>query len=253
MLPRHLVLTRCIRLFKCNSQIISFNLLSPLRSTILQLAALINSFVPAASRRALCALPVSGTSSMLDHVRRSHLQQFRDGACSILVSTNALEEGIDVADCSFIVRFDFVGTTKSHIQGAGRARAPNARVFYFKNDAVEEVRRAALLEEVARNSSLALNADELQRAQTLLSSPPPLADCVYPFRVSLSLPPSSSTALLDSKVAGEVNFFNCSQILNEVRALAFHRPHADAWPAAISAFSMRGRIRLCVPRSDSHI
>jgi endoribonuclease Dicer len=45
------------------------------------------------------------------------LDSFRSGLSPILISTSALEEGIDVPDCSFVIRFDAFNTTKSHIQG----------------------------------------------------------------------------------------------------------------------------------------
>ena len=44
----------------------------------------------------------------------------------VLVSANAVEEGIDVSDCEFVVRFNPIQTTKSHIQGSGRARLAGA-------------------------------------------------------------------------------------------------------------------------------
>jgi ERCC4-related helicase len=64
----------------------------------------------------------------------------------ILVSTNALEEGIDVSDCEFVVRYNRFSTTKSHIQGAGRARFEGAKVFYFENDPDMEQEKADMLQ-----------------------------------------------------------------------------------------------------------
>jgi endoribonuclease Dicer len=49
--------------------------------------------------------------------RNQNLDSFRSGLSPILISTSALEEGIDVPDCSFVIRFDAFNTTKSHIQG----------------------------------------------------------------------------------------------------------------------------------------
>lgn len=54
------------------------------------------------------------------------MDAFRAGESPILVSTNALEEGIDVPDCSFVIRFDAFNTTKSHIQGTVSMRSSTA-------------------------------------------------------------------------------------------------------------------------------
>ena len=40
-----------------------------------------------------------------------------------LSPTATLEEGLDVPECQYVVRFDPFHTVKSHVQGAGRARA----------------------------------------------------------------------------------------------------------------------------------
>ena len=66
-------------------------------------------------------------------------------------------QGIDVADCAFVIRFSQFNTTKAHIQGAGRARAARARVFYFENEPAREIRQAQLLDACAKDESLALS------------------------------------------------------------------------------------------------
>ena len=48
--------------------------------------------------------PVSGQSSMTEKEREKNLGKFRSGDVRVLVSTAALEEGIDVPNCQFVVR-----------------------------------------------------------------------------------------------------------------------------------------------------
>jgi hypothetical protein len=103
---------------------------------------------------------VVGAGAMADRDREAVLGRFRRGSLRVLVCTAALEEGIDVSDCDFVVRYNRFATTKSHIQGSGRARAPNARVFYFDNDPAAERAGEAELARVARDPTLGLGADE---------------------------------------------------------------------------------------------
>lgn len=74
------------------------------------------------------AVPLSGVQSMTEGTRSANLAAFRSGSAQLLVSTCAAEEGIDVPECTFVVRFDSFCTAKSHIQGSGRARHQHAKV-----------------------------------------------------------------------------------------------------------------------------
>jgi len=162
-------------------------------------------------------LPVSGAGSMLDRTREEHLTRFRSGAVPLLVSTSALEEGIDVADCSFVIRFDTVKTTKAHIQGSGRARSGTARIYYFEDDPIDLCAHAAQLDIVAKDTRLNLSKSELQdrmkESNTSNSSKLPQAErVVHPFVLGSS--PMGSVAVVEDD-RGQVNFFNCLQILYE--------------------------------------
>jgi hypothetical protein len=159
------------------------------------------------------ALPVSGTGSMLDKVRNDNMHAFKTGRVPVLVSTNALEEGIDVPDCAFVIRFDGFSTTKAHIQGSGRARNKNARVYYFKNDPLLECAKALALDSIAKDRRLNLTSAEMkeeldfQRASTL-------TNIQYPYIPLVPIAPSGVSSVRGLK-GGEVNFFNCLQIFYE--------------------------------------
>ena len=89
---------------------------------------------------------------MTDTQREAALEAFGNGAAQVLVCTAAVEEGLDVSSCDVVVRFNTVRTTKAHIQGAGRARALQAKVHYFCNDPEDNVRKAELMQNVARQA-----------------------------------------------------------------------------------------------------
>lgn len=95
---------------------------------------------------------VSGTESMKEEDRNLAFDSFRRGASRLLVCTTCAEEGVDVAACTFVVRFSSFHTTRSHIQGVGRARRKQSFVYYFNNDVESECQRAKLMHEVAHNA-----------------------------------------------------------------------------------------------------
>ena len=65
---------------------------------------------------------ISGVGTMSSSQRSKILERFKRGGERVLVATVALEEGLDVSDCQFVVRYSRFHVPKSHIQGAGRAR-----------------------------------------------------------------------------------------------------------------------------------
>jgi len=124
---------------------------------------------------------VGGVSSMTDKARNKALDDFKRGKISLIVATNALEEGIDVADCEFVIRYNQFGTTKSHIQGSGRARARDPKLFYFENDGASEEVKANFLCNTARNDALALSLQARAVHHDSISQPGTQSDNLYPF------------------------------------------------------------------------
>ena len=151
--------------------------------------------------RNICCGAVAGTGSQSESDRQLQLDRFKRGEYRVLVATATLEEGIDVSECEFVVRFTRVQTTKAHIQGSGRARHPNAKIYYFDNNPDAEQESAAALTEAARNSALGLGQSELD-------------DAVLAMNVTGSCHPYPVRATT-SNSEGEVNVFNCKQIFNQ--------------------------------------
>jgi len=59
------------------------------------------------------------------------VSRFRHGKIQVLISTDVLEEGIDIPNCNLIVRFDPAETFRSYVQARGRARCRLANYVFF--------------------------------------------------------------------------------------------------------------------------
>ena len=61
------------------------------------------------------------------------LQKFRNSETNILISTNLIEEGVDIPSCNMIIRFTKPPNFGSYTQSKGRARSLNS-VYYLLSD-----------------------------------------------------------------------------------------------------------------------
>ncbi|KAM0930615.1 hypothetical protein ACQ4PT_000868 [Festuca glaucescens] len=64
--------------------------------------------------------------SLSPAVQRFTLDLFRAGKVNLLFTTDVTEEGIDVPNCSCVIRFDLPRTVCSYVQSRGRARRSNS-------------------------------------------------------------------------------------------------------------------------------
>ncbi|XP_058760418.1 endoribonuclease Dicer homolog 3a-like [Vicia villosa] len=74
---------------------------------------------------------VTGSNTSADALARNRqkeiMDSFRSGKINLLFTTDVLEEGIHVPNCSCVIRFDLPTTVCSYIQSRGRSRRANSQ------------------------------------------------------------------------------------------------------------------------------
>lgn len=77
--------------------------------------------------------PYNITREYILERKKNHkiLKKFNMGETNILVASDVIEEGIDVKNCNFVIKFDHPKTTRSYIQSKGRARHKDSKYIVF--------------------------------------------------------------------------------------------------------------------------
>ena len=85
--------------------------------------------------------------------QKTTLDDLRRGRKNLIVTTNALEEGIDVSRCKLVICFDRPRNLKSFIQRRGRARRSDSKyvIMFEEGPDLEHVAEFAALEEEMKN------------------------------------------------------------------------------------------------------
>lgn len=152
------------------------------RISTVALETLINSAFAQCQCEGLTARAVVGatpSNNILVHMSQSKMQgtvdAFRRGEFGILVATNVVEEGIDVAACRLVVAFDMPTTPTAYVQSRGRARKRGARYVLFADSGVDieqsslwQVRESArIMVDVSRGAHITEKQRQAVRASFL--------------------------------------------------------------------------------------
>ncbi|XP_060673707.1 endoribonuclease Dicer homolog 3a isoform X2 [Ziziphus jujuba] len=69
----------------------------------------------------------NSVDALAPKMQKETLESFRFGKVNLLFSTDVVEEGIHVPNCSYVIRFDLPKTVRSYVQSRGRARQSNSQ------------------------------------------------------------------------------------------------------------------------------
>ncbi|TMS35109.1 hypothetical protein L596_002574 [Steinernema carpocapsae] len=89
--------------------------------------------------------------------QRSKLEKFRSGEINLLCSTSVAEEGLDVAECNLVIKYNYASSDIAHVQRRGRARHQNSYAVLFTHDKnLEQQENKNILSEELSNQAIAL-------------------------------------------------------------------------------------------------
>ncbi|KAF5179568.1 Endoribonuclease dicer-like protein [Thalictrum thalictroides] len=98
---------------------------------------------------------LTGGSASVDaltpKMQKKALDSFRCGEVNLLFTTDVAEEGIHVANCSCVIRFDLPKTVRSYVQSRGRARQTGSQYILMLER--ENVEQRNLLYEMMRSEN----------------------------------------------------------------------------------------------------
>ncbi|KAJ8047471.1 Interferon-induced helicase C domain-containing protein 1 [Holothuria leucospilota] len=72
---------------------------------------------------------VTGATNVTNAERDNTIRKFRSGEHKLLVVTNVVEQGMDIAECNLVFRLNYIPSDTGHIQVKGRNRAKEGRSY----------------------------------------------------------------------------------------------------------------------------
>ena len=79
-----------------------------------------------------CVLTGQGKSDdllMNENEQQNIIHEFRMGTTNLMIATDIAQEGLDVPNCQYVIRYEFVSNEIGTIQSRGRARAKQGQCF----------------------------------------------------------------------------------------------------------------------------
>ncbi|CAF1443158.1 unnamed protein product [Rotaria sordida] len=146
------------------------------------------------------------------------LKNFRKGLSNVLIATDIVQEGLDVPECSFVIRYEFVSNEIGTVQSRGRARAEKSSFFLVvdegsKNHIKEMTTRLKELEMLeALNSWQQISPDQLKLNLQKVQN-----GIINQWRAEAELKQIIESNLADSQsIDGKVSCRSCDHYLGQL-------------------------------------
>ncbi|XP_068695183.1 ATP-dependent RNA helicase DHX58-like isoform X2 [Montipora foliosa] len=68
-----------------------------------------------------------GNIGMTQKEQEEVIKRFKTGEKNLLLATSVAEEGLDISDCNYVIRYDMMGNEISSVQSRGRVRAKDGK------------------------------------------------------------------------------------------------------------------------------
>ena len=109
------------------------------------------------------------TGGMVRSEQLQVLEGFRSGHYNFLASTSVLEEGLDVPECNFVIRYQIVSSEIAQVQAKGRARAKDSQMHTILSTNSNKQYRYLVLEENQRMVETLISALQSKDITPLLA------------------------------------------------------------------------------------
>lgn len=99
---------------------------------------------PAFEELELNAGRVTGAADLTAAERNNTIRKFRSGEHKVIVATNVVEQGMDIAECNLVFRLNYVPSDTGHIQVKGRNRAKGGKSYLVASSSFGNFRNREL-------------------------------------------------------------------------------------------------------------
>ena len=95
---------------------------------------------------------------MTQHEQVDAIKKFKTGETNILLATSVAEEGLDISDCNYVIRYNVMSNEISSVQSRGRVRAKEGKYAILasagsgvlKKESLNQFRELLMVEAVSQ-------------------------------------------------------------------------------------------------------